>query len=137
MLSRQKFLTSANIVINCCFFFWNIQPKLEIFGKNIRCRLPLDRHYRHCLILTLLKLKLICHLYINLCSLIRLYNFDSSTLISRKLIMDVLKLNDVSLADPLKKLSRLTFNLLIMIVKPLQTAWNQTRYRVSQHLVRF
>ena len=30
----------------------------------------------------------------------------------------------------------LTFNLLIMIIKPLQTAWNQSRHRVTQRLGR-
>ena len=35
------------------------------------------------------------------------------------------------------KLIFLTFILLIIIVKPLQTAWNQTRRQVTRRLIRF
>ena len=36
-----------------------------------------------------------------------------------------------------KHFNVLTFKLLIMIVEPLPTAWNQTRRRVTRHLVTF
>ena len=52
-------------------------------------------------------------------------------------ISPLLHIIAIWICDTVYRTPSLTFNLLIMIVKPLQTAWNLTRRRVTRRLVWF